>query len=286
MSFHPQTDNYKYWTLEEDRFLENIVRTGKSSFKNIGKILGRTGVSCQKRSTALGFKNKFIKRIYSQDENFWETPNLLNCYWAGFSAADANIYQRGANYTYRLELGIIDKERLESLKEVTQFDGKIFECKKRKNNTVRITINSNKWAKDLSENFNIIPNKTKRLKPPILHGDLKLAWLIGYIDGDGCIHLNKYNKQLSISFVSSSEEIIKFVSELFDEYWPTGLRRKLNPYYKKEKYSIYRISGIRAAIAINKLSKIDVPKLYRKWKNPEVLERIDWYKQNYPSFFV
>jgi hypothetical protein len=284
--------NYKIWTLEEEKELERLLNEGLSH-SAIGIKLDRTPVSCKSHSSKLKIKCKYLSgKKYTQDEDFWAIPNLINSYWAGFSAADASIQVRNKkNFTYKLEIQQSDMEHLQKLASDSKFMGKILLSKRpeRNSTTVRICVNSTKWAEDLKNNFNIIPNKTRRLEPPNdLSKENLLSWLIGYIDGDGTIHYNKTTNQININFVSSSENLIKFIHYFINSNFPQRLINKDNNYYKNKKYNCWYISlsGIKVCVIIDYLRSFPVPKLARKWENPQVLSYISQKKQEFPHLFL
>ena len=73
----------------------------------------------------------------------------------------------------------------------------------------------------------------------------------------------------------------KFLNELADYDY-----RRENNAYEKENYSGFVFDGLKAALIIHSLSKVDVPKLDRKWKNPEILAEIEKYKENNQLYFL
>jgi len=287
--FHPETDNYRYWTSQEEDKLKELVLTSKFSFKDIGKILERTGQSCQDHSIIMGLNNEYIYRKYSFDKDYWSTPNLINSYYSGFSAADASIKNKGSRYL--LEIQKLDIGWLEEFKRYIKFNGPILKRNRidKNSSTISICINSEKWKNDLATNFSIIPNKTYRLEPPRnLDKYLLFSWLIGYTCGDGTIHLNKITNQIQINYVSSSEYIIKWIQNFIDlNFQGCYIRKTTNNCFKNRKWNCwhYNLSGIKAAIIIDYLRQFPVPKLDRKWNNPRVLQKIDEYKLKYSHLF-
>jgi hypothetical protein len=307
--FHPETDQYKYWSQQDDIKLKELV-SKSLPFTQIAKILNRSKPSCYHRSSDMGLKNKYIRRIYSINSNFWETPNLLNCYWAGLSAADCYISIRGKNNNtgYVLSLALTDKNHIEKFKLDTNFDGKIeIQNRLRKNkakntndmkiySTVTVKINNNKWGVDLQENFNIITKKSKRLRPPnLIDNELKLAYLIGYTDGDGCICLtdrkSTNKKELVFRYVSASYDIIYWLKDLIDTIFPKKLYSRRNKQTrieidKNNKYFSFAIIGMRALVLYDYLKNVNVPKMDRKWFRSEILAFLEDNKQKYPQYFL
>lgn len=292
MSFHPETESYKYWTQEEDSQLEKLVSTGKYDFKSIGKSLNRSGSSCQCRSKVLGFSNNYRWHLYEHNETFFKTPNLLNCYWAGFLAADGSLDEYGGGASLRLE--IADLDHLEKFKIDVGFNGKTLGCNRfdRILRTKRVIINSRYWIHDLRENFGIIPNKVRRLVPPKLDNDLlNLVFIIGYIDGDGCICIfNRLNKlSTSLSIVSCSFPLLEYIKRYLDKYFISyRLRNKTNMIRRHSNCNdagVLYYSGAMSLAIVDFLKDFPIPKLQRKWQNPKVLEFLEQKKLEYPDFF-
>lgn len=301
--FHPETEDYRFWTQEEELQLEKLVITGKYSFKDIGKIMNRSGQSCQDHSRILGFSNVYKFRKYTVDENFWSVPNRINSYYSGFSSADASIMCAASGYcTFRIEIGEIDRLHLEKFKEYTNWTGPIFVSNRKnkekyKNNTVSLCVCSKNWANDLNNIFNIVPRKTKILSLPNLDISLIWCWLTGYICGDGTIHLSKDGKRFCINFVSASKIIIDSISQLIKENFknncqvlynnPGATKQFCTP--KKLKHAnayFLAVTGTRAAVLFDYLSQIQgLPKLDRKWLQPKVLEYVAGLKFKFPHLF-
>jgi len=300
--FHPETENYKFWTYQEEEKLKELVLTGKYSFKEIGKILKRSGLSCQDHSVSMGLTNTFKFRKYTVNEAFWSIPNKINAYYSGFSAADASIYCADSGYcTYRIEIGEIDKFHLERFKKYTNWTGPISinsrnDKEKYKNKTVSLQVCSKNWANDLRKIFNLVPRKTKVLALPNLPESLLWCWLCGYIDGDGTIFLSKDDKRFCINFVSASEGIINSISQLLTFHFKDNCQRLHNNVNKKQfcqpkklKHAnayLLTVNGLRAAVLFDYLSQIqNLPKLDRKWMQQRVLEYVGGLKVRFPRLF-
>jgi hypothetical protein len=132
---------------------------------------------------------------------------------------------------------------------------------------------------DLKNNFNIVPRKSLILKPPKkLSFEHSLAFIIGYIDGDGSIcktvdKIEKNNKVIDKEFIVLSicgtYEMLCWIKKFFDTLIPTP---KLANVLKTGNIYRYGIKGDRAIKLIKQLKLIGVPKLERKWNRFEELD--------------
>jgi hypothetical protein len=283
--------NYQLWTDSEINILKEKCSTGIYSYKDIGNFLNRSSHSCQNKAKQLKIKNPFKSaKKYNVNIDFW-IPNAISCYWAGFSAADASISKHSLNcYNYRLEIANSDIEHLERFKKDTGFDGPIKTSLRRDTFLhSRVVISEPKWITDLQKYYNIIPNKTLRLAPPNLNDEyLKFCYLIGYIDGDGCINFNQKRNRLTIKIISSSSRNISWCHSLiYNKFNHASLTKKTNNFrLSSYGYPSLDVNGIRAAVVFDFLYKFNLPKLSRKWNRPEIHEYVNKMKALYPQLFI
>lgn len=283
--------NYQIWSTEETNILISKCSSGNYSYSMIGKILNRSSHSCQNKARQLKINNSFKSaKKYTVNQDFWN-PNPISAYWAGFSAADASINKHSLNcYNYRLEIANSDISHLEQFKKDAQYNGLIkTSIREDKFLHSRLVVSEPKWIKDLEKYYNILPNKTLRLAPPNLNDEyLNFCYLIGYIDGDGTIYFEKKRQRLCINIISSSKNIINWCHSLiYNKFRNFSLINKANTVrlvYKK--YPFMSVNGVRAAVVFDYLSKFDVPKLQRKWNNPDILNYVNSIKSLYPQFFI
>lgn len=278
---------YTLWSKEEIEKIKDLA--GKISFTSMSKLFNnRTPSGLQKKSIKLGLSSNIKFKKYTKNENIWEIPTLENCYWAGFFCADGCILKNSTsnNYSFVVSLASKDLEHLKKLKEFVEYSGEIknYSRKNYKKETLKyvstLSICSiRKWAEDLKRNFNIVTNKTFRLGPPNLQNDeLKLAYIIGYLDGDGWLCLNSNKRALRIAYVSSSYAILIWIKSVIEMYF----KLKTPKVYKviNKNYYTYTIADKNSPHIFNKLKSIDVPKLSRKWENPEILNFINSQPQS------
>lgn len=242
----------------------------KLSLLEISDRLKRSRSVISKKILELNLRQKHIKNGRPNKNNyltnFFENPNLLNSYYAGLIAADGNVRYDEKKYIYRLQLGFHEKDinHLLKFKEDVKFDGPLYYRREKK--IYSLELKGKKIINDIINNFNIVPAKSLILKPPIgLSFEQKMAFTVGYIDGDGCIyHQNK--KYPHAVYLLGTKELLTFIKNVFDELEPLH-KHKNAKIDKKRKTNIYRfnLSGQRAHKILQKLKSINVPKLERKW---------------------
>lgn len=195
-------------------------------------------------------------------DDYFSCPNETNSYWAGFIAADGCIYDRGAG---QKQLSIIlksdDKSHLAKIaKEIApesniQTYRRAATDKKAETEESRWRVASNQIALDLSERYNIEPRKSTTLKPPVgLSKECNLAYIAGYIDGDGSYFLKGGRPRISIV---GTREILDYIAS----------ETEIDPYY--ECYNTYHravYTARKAQDLRNLYIDMNLPFLDRKYK--------------------
>lgn len=145
--------------------------------------------------------------LYKRD--YFSTPNLENCYWAGFIAADGCVHEAKKGKPQLLVgLAAKDAQHVENLRAAIGAGNISYATQHVKGYDkaypqVRYQLRSNEICYDLARVFNITPRKTKTLTPPDLSGDLAYAYIAGYIDGDGSYTHSRHNPRLVITGTQS-----------------------------------------------------------------------------------
>ena len=199
-------------------------------------------------------------RRYRVNDDFFREPNIINSYWAGLLAGDGNVIYG----TVRLHLK--DKELVEGFKKATKFAGKIHKYKAPQGGQMySVAISSKQWIKDL-QRFNVVPNKSHTLSPPILNHPLNLAYLKGLYDADGC--LTHSGKGYSVWKVAGTKMTCVWVKEIADKLVP---KHRASVTLCKETTYTFVLVGSRAVEMLKALHAIETPELPRKWPI-EILE--------------
>lgn len=252
----------------QDKFsLSQIGKRFNLSYNTIKYHLLKSGV-------AIRPKGRY--KTFNFNEDFFNIPNELNSYWAGFIAADfglrynKNIKKGRSHAELSCSLAIKDKEQLVRFMNDIKHKSKIRIREKirngKKNKTAEISITSSKMLDDLLINFNISSkNKTLRLNPPNnLDKKNKLAFILGYIDGDGWL---QYRNSLNLG-VCGTFKIVNWIKiNLEQELLNYNIKAKTSEIKKTNKIYVWR-----ANIYSWKLSEIlnDIPVVKLNRKIPQI----------------
>ena len=289
----------KLWTEEEDQFLKDNYENGYMS--DIIEKLDRTIAAVRSRGRKLGLKRSFNDHINKKIElnhNFFNKPNILNSYWAGFIAADGNLHS--SRNVLTICLAKTDRKLLERFAEDINFNGTLYNTKNKLNgkilHKVRIEVSSKKIKEDLIKNYNIFPKKSLTLEPPEnLNLVQSLSFIKGNLDGDGSIinTKSKGKRQCRIQFLGT-KSLLLWIENILKN----NLNLKGNPQVNKTPYNMYelRFNGIDAKEIHKILSRVISPSLDRKWnkiKHGIIIIKEDWQKYGgwfggsfYPAAFI
>jgi hypothetical protein len=297
------------WSKEEESLLVELIPKQTSAYLNLLPLFpGRTLSSLYAKAYKMKLSSPYFHKKYSFFENYFHDLSYLNCFFAGWIAADGCIWEKESKYiknhhSFRWQLHSIDENALHLFKSELQSNAKITKVKNKRItkrgtqeiHSVFLLSNIGKMAHDLKNNFSIIPNKTLILSPPnILSTEFKLAYLIGYINGDGSIFitdsgLKNENKKISINIVSSSQKIIEWCVALINSLNLPSIKNRgktrARTIPNKNAWDM-NISGLKAIYLLELLKRVPVPVLDRKWNNPKVLEFIEKKKIEHPEWFT
>lgn len=272
----------KKWTNREDETLRSYF--GKISRQALADLLPNrslNGISYRARTIGCkpydyairGKLNRGKHRRYSIDLSFFDRPNLLNCYWAGFIAADGCIKSERSEVVIVLQAR--DKQHLENFREACNFTGPIKTLQPKNSSpingrsiksgpAVRLEFYGvHQWINSLEQNFKIAKRKSLTLEPPNLDDKLAMAFITGYLDGDGCIGYNKCTRQYSMRF-RGTKNMLEWIKANFDKLVP-AINRRAAKVGKWDGHFSYVVSGSRALVVIKKLGQLPLQKLVRKW---------------------
>lgn len=215
-----------------------------------------------------------LKNRKFNDKYFSSIDTHNKAYWIGFIYADGYVIKNdiSRNYELGIELQARDVKLLEDFNNelggshaIKYMHKEKYICDNplpSKTNSVVLRIYSKQIVSDLI-NCNVIRNKTKFSIFPIVEDHLFFDFLRGYIDGDGCIYVNKHKISASqVHVTSAHREVLDYIRNKLSEY-------NIKSYVYKETDAKYRIY-INYKDAINLLDLIyyddNVQKLDRKYK--------------------
>lgn len=278
---------YKLWTSEEENLLRELISTKKYSYNQMSKFFeGRGGESLRHHAINMGINQKGrIHFTHSYNKNFFSTPNPINCYVAGYWAADGHIADNPTTRVVAIELSHTEWHQLEKFKTLMKYTGDVRDSSypgREKMCALRF-YSAYQLAEDLEKNFGVTKQKTYRLSPPNLNNDhLKLSYLAGLLDGDGCVNISITNR-LCISYTSSSIKIMEWVKTFIESLDlqrlsdKGGIIRRVSGGWNAYVFQVCGLKAIDLIRRIQKLKSEGIPILDRKWDN----EKLNTYITNF-----
>lgn len=208
---------------------------------------------------------RLCTRTYNK--NFFKVPNVLNCYWAGFIAADGCISDK--YNSFHIALAEKDKEHLDLFAKTIDYSGNLLYFRKTKAFSLQL-YSSHQISLDLENLFNITENKSLTLRPPrgleLYNNDIFLkSFLIGFIDGDGCIKYCERDKSIIVDFSGASLFFIKWIKYFLENEYDLPSKKIYTANSSIRPFYTYRLQGKNAFLVLKDLDAINVPKLRRKW---------------------
>lgn len=211
---------------------------GKSCPQIVKNILNKNNIHIRTRQEAATISNK--KRATKKNENYFSTQSSNMAWLMGFIAADGSI--RKNENEIKIGLSVLDKEILEKIRIELELKTEVKEYI----NSQGYACANLQWTceqhkKDLAI-YNIIPEKTFKLKPPYnLEKKYWIDYIRGYFDGDGSINLiqnsnGRRNGNLRWQVCSATKEILEFIVDFFEkEYQIPRVNiyeaQRINPLY-------------------------------------------------------
>lgn len=104
-------------------------------------------------------------------------------YWAGFLAADGSINHK--TWRLRLSLAVKDADHLKQFAQFVECPNIHYYSKR----AIYVTVQDKFYVSLLAQKFNFRPRKKENPPESIqwMTDEMFIAWLIGFIDGDGCV---------------------------------------------------------------------------------------------------
>lgn len=275
----PFSNKYIYFNCDTCNILLTRLMSNHTNTLNNKSI---KGIFCKDCRTFEHNKNS-IK--YNYNENYFAKKSLQACYWAGFIAADGCINDKNHGQK-RLQINLSSKDKLHlfNFKNDINYTGPIYHKISKTGfiaNNKKITvpkkysilhITSNQLCNDLANIFNVGPRKSLTHEPPIgLTFEQELAFIIGYIDGDGCIYKanTDIKHPLKIGIVGTNQ-FLEFILNRLQLLLTKNCKAKIK---KDNNSKIHKLELTNkfAFDVLNYLNNIPVNKLNRKWNKIQAL---------------
>lgn len=198
----------------------------------------------------------------------FDRSKLEDCYWAGFIAADGCVCSRpgGRQDVFQIELHDKDVNHLKDLAIFLDFNGNYYYSR----GCTSFRIASNALAIELEIKFNITKRKTTTLQPPnIKFKRGRLAFIKGFIDGDGCIYTKEGRRDNpTLRIFGGSKDILIWIHDEIER-----TIQKQIPALRDEPNGNYslNVSGKKAQQFLEILDSMDTPHLERKWSKLQCL---------------
>lgn len=257
-----------YWKPEEDLLIEQRYKlVGAEGLMPL--LPGRSAMAIAKRATDMGWGMRVGR--HTVNDAFFATPSILNSYWAGFIGADGCIKEATPARNPSLTITITEGDRchLERFIKDIEFSGSIIHRSARisekdghqfvTKSSVSVSITSAQIFNDLQSVFNIIPRKSGVLEPPQgLDFDCSMAYIVGYLDGNGSIWMNQ-NKNPIMSFVGS-KALLTWIQTYIQLIAPDSQSQVV----KHKSIWSYATSGQYAIAVSQVMMNLNIPYLHRK----------------------
>lgn len=260
------------WLDEEIDILVNEY--ANVSIDDIIKLIpNHSRQSICRKASYLGLTN-FTKnqsksqKIYTYNENFFDVPNVQNCYWAGFLAADGYL---GKDGNVKIALATQDSIIVDNFKQQVNYNGPIKYVTYYNHDYVMVSIwGAHRWHSYLVKNWNIpLEQKTYRLGPPNLKNvALRYAYIVGLIDGDGSIYYTGTNKSTICLGFCGTLPIVTWMADVWSKIIGKDIAIKLNG----NSLLNYQIR-IFSSNAIKVCRELMITNIY--WKLERKWEKID-----------
>jgi len=250
----PQKQKSIPWNIKEIELLKDVY--GKMSARaNLHLFPNRSYIAIKNKARKIGLiADRSLSGCYLfYNKSFFHKPNINNSYIAGYIAGDGCISNNKVSIISK------DLEQLKNIKQEVNFDGLIYKDRR----YFCLTLcGANEWIINLRNNFNIIQKKSLILKHPDgLDLECSLAFIIGLIDSDGSLLIDKNNKK-ELHMVGT-QSVLLWVKNIFVNYLKSDSKANVIP---KENIFYYKIVGRKAEYIIKKLFEINLSfRLNRKW---------------------
>jgi hypothetical protein len=246
------------WTKEEDEVLKNLWPT--STKEEITKFFNRSYASLIIRASNLGIKKIYEKHPYIQSDLsvlLKNEPESL--YWVGFLLADGSVDKLKR---LKLTLSIKDKDHLLKFKDFCKIETYHFDKIK-----IGVQAQDKSIIGKFCEKYDFKPNKTCNPSSYIpLKEDLFLSFLIGFIDGDGCINRQSGGRRDCVIRIKVHNSWLDYLNILGREFARIVKQEPIKAKINSKGYAILTFyDSVALKFLKRKAIELNLPILKRKW---------------------
>lgn len=281
------------WTPQEITYLKELCDSGLYRFTEIATKLGRTHRGTMYKCYERGFNNLYTTPFkYTYNRTFFDQITYETCYWAAVLTTDGCLSWRNGIPNIVWVAAEKDKGHMELFKTMigsTHPLNKRSSCcqistkdtTKRHVNYALSLENAREWTVALERHFGVTHNKTLRCPPPNLPSlQHRLAYIRGYIDGDGTVTCDP-GGAITIGICGINREMIAWVRQVIEDMeLPKAKKARPALIFQAggENCYYYNVRGFRAAVLFELLRRLPTPHLSRKWDNPKVIDIVNTWK--------
>ncbi|MDD3668196.1 MAG: hypothetical protein PHY75_05510 [Bacteroidales bacterium] len=202
-----------YLTEQGKTFVHNELIIKRNSLTSISKKLKISRDSLTRIVKEIYGEDFNLRRKFYLDENYFvEINSNEKAYWLGFLAADGYINKN----ELVLELQESDMEHLikfgNAISQGLNVRKIIHHHKEKDFIHYRVSFRSGRTVENLNKQ-GVFQNKSLSLSPPNLKKQYIPYWILGYMDGDGCLF--KAKNRLKINF-TGTKEVLVWIKEYFN----------------------------------------------------------------------
>lgn len=203
------------FSKEKEKEIIRLYLEEKMNQKEIGKRYGTYNTSIKRvlERNNIPLRDSHWDQRQVNDNPFEDLSSSRVHYWLGYLAADGNINElENQNNCISLNSNL-DPEHLEKYRNFLNLKSKV---RKYFNQDARVyeysVAFSNKKVCEYLHGLGITANKSKTLKVYI---DLKVPFILGYFDGNGCISHNRLG--ISTGSIDFAAQLEKFFTEKYNK---------------------------------------------------------------------
>lgn len=250
---------------EEGSSLAELSRKYNCGTYAIKTTLKDNNIKIRTRSEQTSITNTKRKKYKVKDEYFSNIDNYNKAWLLGFITADGTV--RKDTNEIKIGLSSRDREILEKIQKELGLDSPIRDYDTNNGFFVSELRWTSKQHKLDLQKYGIVNNKTyKEMHLPNFKEDnLKLAFILGYFDGDGSFSVDSNGKSCRMRFCSYRNEILKDFADF--------LSTKYNATYtlcKAHNRDLYELSfstkyAVRIFEDMYSLNSIKLDRKYQKY---------------------